>query len=194
MRARDAMPAVKLFAALGLGLGLPASAAADAYTLDPDHCFVVFRIKHLGVSYTYGRFNGISGTVALDDQNPEKSSLAVEIKADSVDTHNEKRDKHLKSPDFFNVSEFPIIAFKSTSVKKSGDEYEVTGDLTLHGVTKSVTIPFERTGSGQGMKGEERAGGEAELTVKRSDYGMTYMLDKVGDEVLLKVSLEGIRQ
>lgn len=195
MRANGVRRVRATLAGLGLMAALASPAAADTYKIDGVHSVVLFRIKHMNVSYTYGRFNDVAGSVTLDDPDPAKSALAIEIKADSVDTHNEKRDKHLRSPDFFNAKEFPAITFKSTAVRKTGDDaYEVTGDLSLHGVTKSVTIPFKRTGTGPGMQGETRAGGEAVFTVKRSDYGMSYMLNAVGDEVTLTVSLEGVKE
>src|SRR3954454_2565602 len=108
--------------------------AADTYQLDPVHSSVLFKVRHLNVTDFYGRFNDLSGTVTFDEAGPANNSVQLQIKADSLDTHNEKRDQHLKSPDFFNVKQFPAIAFKSTKVEKLADNsYKVTGNLTLHG-------------------------------------------------------------
>src|SRR5947209_1273931 len=143
------------------GLSSPA-AAADTYQLDPTHASVFFRVKHLGVSYCYGRFNDLAGSLVLDEQNPANNSLQVQVKADTVDTNNAKRDQHLKGPDFFNVREFPVISFKSRQVKPvSPQAYEVTGDLTLHGVTRTITVQLQRVGSGRDPRGGYRTGFES---------------------------------
>lgn len=190
MNLRISLAALALFGALSL----PAN-AADTYTLDPAHSTVTFRIKHLNVSYFYGRFNDISGAMIVDEADPSKSSVELSIKADSVYTNNEKRDQHLKSPDFFNTAQFPALSFKSTSVAKKGETtYAVTGDLSVHGVTKSITVDFERTGTGKDPWGNTRTGAEAIFTIKRSDYGMTFMPDGLGEEVKLMVSLEGTKK
>ena len=117
------------------------------------------------------------------------------MKVESIDTHNAKRDQHLKSPDFFNAKQFPAITFKSKQVKKSSkDTYEVTGDLTIHGVTRPVTVKVTNTGSGKDPMGANRIGFETIFTIKRSDFGMKFMLGPVSDEIRLIVSIEGIRQ
>ena len=167
--------------------------AADSYQVDPIHSSMVFRVKHMGATNFYGRFNNITGSFTLDD-DPSKNSFQVQIQTESVDTAVKKRDDHLKSPDFFNTKQFPTITFKSTQVKKAGgDALDVTGDLTLHGVTKSVTAKVTKTGTGK-FGGRSLAGVEANLTIKRSDFGMNFMLEGIGDEVRITVSLEGGRQ
>jgi polyisoprenoid-binding protein YceI len=173
----------------------PAQAKAQTYKIDPVHSSVVFRIKHLDITYFYGRFNEVGGTVVLNEADPAACAIEAEVKVESLDTHNADRDKHLKSPAFFDVEKNPLIAFKSTGFKKTGEQtYEVQGNLTLHGVTKPLTVKLERTGAGPGMKGEFRAGFETEFTVKRTEFGMTSLVGPVGDEVRLTVSLETIRQ
>jgi polyisoprenoid-binding protein YceI len=168
---------------------------AETYQVDPVHSSNTFRIKHMNVAYFHGRFNDMAGTFVFDDADPAKCSFDVQVKVDSVDTNNAGRDKHLKSAELFDAEKFPQITFKSTSVKKAGDQtYDVTGDLTLHGVTKPITVKIERTGAGPGMKGEYRSGCETTFEIKRSDYGMKAMIGPLGDEVHLTVSLEGIRQ
>lgn len=168
---------------------------ADTYQIDPVHSSVLFKVRHLGVADFYGRFNEISGTVNFDKASPAKSSITAEVKVESVDTHNEKRNQHLKSPDFFNAKEFPVISFKSTKVEPAGaDAFKVTGDFTLHGVTKSITFTFHKGGEGKGMQGEVRSGGGGEITIKRSDYGMNFMMNGLGDEIGIILSLEGVKQ
>jgi polyisoprenoid-binding protein YceI len=154
----------------------------------------MFKIKHLGVSYAFGRFDDF--TVALEsDAKGDLSSVAWDVKTDSVDTGQAKRDQHLKSPDFFNAGQFDTISFKSTAVKAlDKDTMDVTGDLTLHGVTKSITAKVTKVGSGKGMRGEELAGYESTFTLKRSDYGMAGMVGPVGDEVTITVATEAAKQ
>lgn len=170
--------------------------AADDYAIDPDHSMVQFRVKHLGISYTLGRFNAPTGKMHIDEANPTKSSIEVSVKVADVDTNNAKRDAHIKGPDFFNGKMFPKISFKSTSVKKTADnEFEVKGDLTLHGVTKTVTVKAEKVGAGKDPWGGYRAGYYLKLTIKRSDYKMNFMQgpSAIGDEIKLEISIEGIR-
>jgi polyisoprenoid-binding protein YceI len=170
---------------------------ADTYKIDPVHATAIFRISHLGSSFVYGRFDDVEGTFTVDEKAPANVSFDVSIKADSVDTNSAARDKHLKSADFFSVNEFPALTFKSTGVKSAGEkQYEVTGDLTIHGVTKSVTAKVEFVGTADGtqMKMGFRAGYEAHLTIKRSDFGMDKLVGAVGDEVQLTVSMEGVKQ
>ena len=168
--------------------------ATGTYDVDAVHSSVVFRIKHLNTAYFYGRFNEIAGTIVLDDADPARGSFDVQVKVASVDTANADRDKHLKSPDFFDAEQFPLITFRSRSVKKVGETtLEVAGDLTLHGVTKPLTVKIERTGSGTGMRGEFRCGWETVFEIKRSDFGMTKLIGPVGDDVRLMVSVEGVR-
>jgi polyisoprenoid-binding protein YceI len=203
MNTRSVLQSLGIVAGLGLCLALsrpatpgpaphPLSSAADTYTIDPVHSSVTFRVKHLGVSYSFGRFDEIAGSFTLDAEKAENSKVSVEVKTGSVDTGNGKRDAHLKSPDFFDAKQFPTATFTSTSVKSAGDKkYSVTGDLALHGVTKPITIEMELVGRGEGMRGEQLAGVFGTVTLKRSDFGINYMPDGLGDDVLLTVSFEG---
>jgi polyisoprenoid-binding protein YceI len=182
-------------ATAGLGVtSKPADAAADGYAIDPAHSFVLFRIKHLDIGYVYGRFNEFSGNLNLDESNAQTSSVAVEVKAASVDTGVKQRDDHLRTPDFFDVAQFPTISFKSTAVKKAGDTlFDVTGDLSLHGVTKSVTVRMEKTGAGKDPWGKFRVGFEGTLELKRSDYGMKGVQDMVADALRLTLAFEATK-
>jgi polyisoprenoid-binding protein YceI len=169
--------------------------AAETYKLDPMHTSIVFRVKHLGVAYVYGRFNGPSGTFVFDETSPSKSAIEMQAETNNVDTAVEKRDTHLKSPDFFNTGEYPTVSFKSKSVKKLNEAvYEVSGDLTLLGKTRPITVEVNATGAGKDPWGNFRRGFETSFSIKRSDFGMTFMMGGVSDEVNLTVSVEGIRQ
>jgi polyisoprenoid-binding protein YceI len=169
-------------------------AAADSYKVDAGHSSIVFRIKHLNISNFYGNFRDFSGTFTADPDTGEVASLSVEVKATSVDTGIDGRDKHLRSPDFFNVDQFPTASFTSTEVKKSGEgKFEATGEFTLCGVTKTVTVPVEFTGAGKDPRGGNRAGVEAVFDFSRDDYGITYMPDGLSKQVRLIVSLSGVK-
>lgn len=168
---------------------------SKTYNIDTVHSAVLFRAKHLGVSYNYGRFNEFSGSITMDETDISKSSIELEVKAASVDTANNKRDQHLRSPDFFNAKQFPVITFKSTKVSsKPGQEnmLEVTGDFYLHGVKKSITVDVEITGEGKSRKGEALIGFETTFTIKRSEYGMNFELKGISDEIRITVSVEAI--
>ena len=168
--------------------------AADTFKVDPVHSFVLFSVQHLGIANTYGRFNDISGTVVFDKDNPSKSSVELSVPIESLDTHNSLRDRSLKSPDFFNAKQFPTMTFKSTQVEGSGDTLKVSGDLTIRGVTKPLTVDFKKGGEGKGVFGEMRGGGETRFTIKRSDFGMNFQQGAVGDEVSIILSLEGVKK
>lgn len=177
-------------AALAPRAEAPAAAPAE-YAVDGVHSFVVFRCKHNNAAYAYGMFHQVSGSVAFDAASPESSSLTVEVKTDSVSTGQEKRDGHLRKPDFFSSSEFPTSTFKSTAWKKTGENtFDVTGDFTLRGVTKQVTAKVEKTGESKGQGGKELIGFEGTLTINRMDYGVKYGPGALGDEVRLTLSIE----
>ena len=184
-------------AVVGLG-ALPsavARASANEYEVDARHSSVIFRVKHIGVSYFYGRFNEIKGSFTFDEAVPTSLVLDLEIKIASIDTNDKKRDAHLKGPDFFHGKQYKTITFKSTKVEQGeGKTYRVTGDLTLRGVTKSITVDVVHVGSGSDRRGRNLAGFETSFTIKRSDFGMDYMVGGLGDDIRIIVSLEGVRQ
>ena len=170
--------------------------AADTYEIDAAHSMIIFRAKHNGVSYNYGRFNEFTGKITMD-ADASNNMVEFEVKAASVDTGNEKRDQHLRSSDFFSAKQFPVITFKSTKVSaKEGKEdvLEVTGDLELHGVKKSVTVDVEITGRGQGRQGESLIGFESTFTIQRSEFGMTYGMGSVSDDIRITVSIEAAQK
>ena len=196
MKRQSFFVAIAIFMVLGvLAVFSHPAAATETYQVDPVHSAAVFRIKHLGITYLYGRFNDLSGTLKIDDKTPANSVVEVYAKTKSIDTFNSERDNHLRSPDFFDAKKFDIISFKSKSFTKvSIDVYEVTGDLALHGVTRPLTVKVQRTGSGKDPWGGFRIGYETTFTIKRSDFGMSFMMEGVGDEVRIILSIEGIRQ
>jgi len=182
-----------LVALVGLSLGTtaaPARAAAEVYNVDPVHSYVLFKVKHMDIAYAYGRFNEFSGKISWDAANPAASTISVEVKTASVDTGNKDRDGHLTNPDFFNAAQFPTMTFKSTAVKKvDATHLEVTGDLSLHGKTKSVTFAVEHAGPITHPRAGTVAGFHAEFPIKRSDFGVGKP-EGLGDEVRLTLSLE----
>ncbi|MET0961679.1 MAG: YceI family protein [Noviherbaspirillum sp.] len=182
-------------AAVLLAAGPAAAAPAGAYKIDPVHSVAYFEVGHAGgISRFMGRFNDISGELVVD--TPEKSRIKVDVKVDSVDTRSEGLDKHLKSPDFFNAVQFPMLSFASTAVTlNSAGEGTVAGNLTLHGVTKPVTFKLKEIGAGPGPKGDARVGYTASSTIKRSDFGIAYGIPKAAtDEVDLRINIEAIKQ
>lgn len=180
-----------------LALALPAlaSAAPVVYKVDPDHSSVSFSIRHF-VSNVQGRFKDFDGTIKYDKQNPTASSVEFTAQVASIDTDNKDRDNHLKSPDFFDAAKFPTMTFTSTSVKaKDANTLDVTGNLTIHGMTKTVTIPVSVLGT-VATKGGEKAGFESNFTIDRKDYGVQWnrVLDTggtmLGNDVKIAVSVE----
>jgi polyisoprenoid-binding protein YceI len=167
---------------------------AETYAIDPVHSTVLFRISHAGVSNFYGRFNDVAGSFTVAEGGT--GSVTVTIPVAGVDTNNKQRDDHLKSTSFFSAEEFPEITFKSDALKHmGGNKYEAKGTLTLHGVSKEVTVAVERIGTKDtGKMMGYRTGFEGVVTIKRSDFGMKYGLDMIGDEVRLILDVEGQRQ
>ena len=174
------------------------SARAETFLIDNSHTSVIFGVSHLGYSFTYGRFNRVQGGFNLDRTNPAASKFQLVIDASSIDSNDAKRDEHLKGPDFFNVKQFPSITFESTGIviekTEQGEFYNMTGNFTIHGKTKQVTLPVQKLGEGKGPYGKYRAGFLCRTKFLRSDFGMTNMIPNVGDEIAVTVSFEGLRQ
>ena len=169
--------------------------AADTYQVDPEHSTLIFRVKHLGAGWAYGRINQPTGSVTIDGQNPANSTFQIEADAAKIDTANAKRDDHLRGPDFFSAKQFPKLSFKSTGVSKAGDDkYAVAGDLTIRGVTRPVTVELQHVGTVDDRGGGKRTGFEGTFTIKRSDFGVNYMPEGLGDEVRVIVSFEATRR
>ena len=184
-------------AALSALVALPMTvqAAPVAYKLDPAHTAVVFIVDHLGFSKAVGSFNTVAGELSFDKDAADKSSLSVTIDTASVDTNHAKRDEHLKSPDFFNVKEFPKMTFKSTKIEKTGDKTgKLHGDLTLLGVTKPVVldVTFNKDGVSPASK-LDTVGFSARGTIKRSDFGMKYGVPNIGDDIQIIIESEAVK-
>ncbi|HEX5338720.1 MAG TPA: YceI family protein [Gallionella sp.] len=178
-----------------LAISLPFSAlAADSYTVDPTHTYPHFSVSHLGFSVMQGRFDKTSGKITLD-RAAKSGSVEIAIDAASVSTGFAKRDDHLRSPDFFNVAEFPTATYKSSAVKFKGDvPASVEGNLTLLGVTKPVTLTIDAFNCGTNpMSKKDECGAAASAKIKRSDFGMKFALPNVGDDIKLVFEIEAIK-
>jgi polyisoprenoid-binding protein YceI len=173
----------------------PAAAMSgpQVFAIDDVHSMALFRVHHLGAGQFWGRFNEVSGNFTFEQGKAEGLKFDVTIKTESVDSGNADLDKHLRSPDFFSTKDFPAMTFKSTKATKTGEStYDVMGELTMHGVTKPVTAKVEFCGMRDMGRGP-KAGFEATFTVKRSEFGVNYGVEKgaIGDDVKVIVGLEG---
>ncbi len=189
-----------LVSALTCGaIGLSAPAVADDYVIDTRgaHAFIQFRIKHLGYSWLYGRFNEFEGEFTFDENRPSKNKVIVDIDVTSLDSMHAERDKHLRGKKYLNTEKFPTAKFVSTKYVPTGDKTaNLQGNLTLHGTTKPVTISVEHIGGGNDPWGGYRNGFEGTLTINPADYGMqlTKSLGPSASEVELFLTVEGIRK
>jgi polyisoprenoid-binding protein YceI len=169
--------------------------AADTYVFDKAHSSIGFQVRHL-FSNVLGKFDDFTGTIQFDEANPDQSSVEVTIKTASIDTGVEMRDKDLRSTNFFDSEKFPEITFKSKSVKKTGENtFDVTGDLTMHGVSKEIVLKVELIGKGAGPKNSVVSGWDAATALKRSDYGLAWNkviegTQVVGDDVKIELHVE----
>ena len=183
-----------------LGL-LPLSAEAETarWTIDPDHSVIEFRVAHMVVSKTSGRFLDYQGFVEMDADAKTFKTIEATIKAESINTNQDKRDAHLRNPDFLDVNQFPTITYKMKNYQKQGDSYSVVGELTLHGLTKSVTLNVTFNGMAKDPWGNTRAGFSADGKLNRKDFGMVWnkTLDTgglvVGDEIQIHLDIECIK-
>lgn len=203
-RFNRSMTGLALLAALAFP-ALPVAAAdayhiqtgnpAGNYQIDPVHSMVSFTVGHLGVSELVGRFDTISGSFSLDSANSDQARVSVQIPINSLDTNFAQRNKDLLGPDYFNATQFPTMSFTSTKVQwQSRNAGLLTGNLTLHGVTRPVTFNIRRIGAGPDPWGGYRSGYVATTTIKRSDFGMNYMLNGISDSILVQLNIEGKRQ
>ena len=177
-----------------------AAAAGTIWSIDPSQSTIGFSIKHMAFATVHGRFGGFRGTIRFDDDRPQDASVEVHIDAASIDTGISKRDAHLRSADFFDVAAYPTIAFRSTHVEPvsplRGDRWLLVGDLTMHGVTRSVELAVELTGGGPGLWDVEVASFAATATISRKDFGigLNLPLEKgelaIGDEVKVVIDVQ----
>ncbi|KRW61576.1 YceI family protein [Pseudomonas sp. TTU2014-080ASC] len=189
----------KTLVALALGTALAGAGQAMAadYAIDKpgQHAFVNFKISHLGYSWLYGTFKDFDGSFSFDATKPEESKVNVTLNTSSLDTNHAERDKHLRSADFLNVSKHPTATFSSTAVKSTGEgTADITGDLTLNGVTKPVVIEAKFLGEGKDPWGGYRAGFEGSTKLKLKDFNIEKDLGPASQEVELIISVEGIRK
>ncbi|MEE2776009.1 MAG: YceI family protein [Acidobacteriota bacterium] len=173
---------------------LPSIVAAASYEIDGIHSTLIFRAKRMGTVYVYGRFNDVSGSIDIPGDDLGSGKVMIEVKTASVDSGNERRDNHLRSPDFLNATELPLMTFESTKVTKTGaDTLDVLGKLSLHGVTKEVTIPMERVGSGKDPRsGASLIGFDGSFSLKRSDFSMAFMQGPIGDQIDIRIAIHGV--
>jgi polyisoprenoid-binding protein YceI len=191
---RQLVRSAALFAS-ALVASVSLAAEGGAFGVDKVHSMVVFKIGHMGVANFYGVIHAPEGSYLLDAANPSASKLEIKVPVENLDSGNEARDKHLKGPDFFDSKQNPDLTFVGKSFNKTGDKtFDVTGDLTLRGVTKPVTAKIVVIGEGPTKQGY-KSGFEATFTIKRSEFGMTKYLEEnaIGDEVAITVSIEGKR-
>jgi polyisoprenoid-binding protein YceI len=166
-----------------------------AFAVDKVHSTVVFRVQRVNGAPFYGTFTEIDGSLVINHDDPTKSSINVTIPVGSVDSNNAGRDKHLKNADFFSAEEFPNATFKSTKFTKTGEkQYDVTGDFTLRGTTKPITIKVKETGTGPARGGGTQIGLDVQFSFKRSEFGVNYGLQALSDEITMMVGLEGVKK
>ncbi|MBI3821890.1 MAG: YceI family protein [Planctomycetes bacterium] len=171
---------------------LAPAARAQTYNVDLAHSSITFMIQHLGISFVHGRFNDFSGKFTVD-KDAAKSSFEMTIKADSVDTNQKKRDEHLRSDTFFDAKKYPDMTFKSTKVEPIDGGYKVTGDFTMHGVTKSVTFDL-KGGKTVEMKGVQRTGFSTAFILRRADFGISALPDGIANDVNIFIGFEGTKK
>jgi polyisoprenoid-binding protein YceI len=182
-----------LLGALTLGPVGAATTTPGSYKIDPAHTSVSFSVNHLGISTLAGRFNSVEGDITL--AHKDGSSIEVSIETASVDTNHEKRDEHLRGPDFFNAKQYPVMKFSASKIDFSGDKSErIKGELSLHGKTKPVMLTVEPIGAGDDPWGGYRAGYKATTVIKRSDFGMDFMPGGFGDDISVTLNIEAIKQ
>ncbi|KLN60335.1 hypothetical protein WH96_13820 [Kiloniella spongiae] len=180
-------------AALAMSLSVSMANAAK-YDIDPTHSFINFKTKHLGFSWLSGTFNKISGTVDFDAAGGADQKVNLTIDTTSLDTNHAERDKHLRSPDFFDVEKYPTATFVSTGYSGDANGGKLSGDLTLHGVTKNISFDVTKIGEGDDPWGGYRAGFEGSYTLKRKDFGMDFNLGPAAEEVQIDLFVEAIKK
>lgn len=181
-------------ALLGIAIiaGFAGSASAEKYILDKPHTQIIFKVNHMGFSHSFGKFTDYNGVINYDEADPAKSNADVTIQTASLDLDDDKWNEHMKSKDFFDVEKFPTMTFKSTGIEKTGDKTaNITGDLTLLGVTKPVTLAVQQNNMGKHpMKDIKASGFSANGKIKRSDFGMKGGIPMVSDDVDIIIEVE----
>jgi len=183
-------------------IAAPLAASADTWQIDPVHTTVGFSVRHMTISTVRGQFNKVAGTITANDNDPATAAIEATIDTASIDTHSPDRDSDLKSANFLDVAKYPTMTFKSKKIEAAGPgKYNVVGDLTLHGVTKEVTLAVEATGAPiKDPWGNMRAGATATTTISRKDFGLTWnkMIEAggavVGDAVAVEIDVEAVKK
>ncbi|WP_242393942.1 YceI family protein [Anaeromyxobacter oryzisoli] len=174
-------------------------ATTNTWNIDVSHSAIHFWVRHMVISKVHGRFAKWSGAIQLDEADLTRSSVEVKVDAASIDTQVADRDTHLKSPDFLDVAKYPELTYRSRKIEKAGDGYRVTGDLTLHGVTREVVLDAEFAGTGKDPWGNQRAGFSAKAALDRRDFGLVWnaALETggvlVGEKVEITIELEAVK-
>jgi polyisoprenoid-binding protein YceI len=173
----------------------------STWQIDPKHSLVEFSVRHMMITTVKGRFSDVKGTITLDDADITRSSVEAEIDVDTIDTREEQRDGHLRSPDFFDIANHTAITFKSTRVERAGsDRLRVTGDLTVRGVTRQVVLDTEIAGRGKSPFGTEVIGFSAQTNINRKDFGLNWNVAleaggfMVSDSVKISLEIEAVKQ
>jgi len=192
---------LSLLVACVAALGIASAAHADTWNIDPAHTMVEFSVRHMMISNVKGVFRKTTGTITANGTDPNSVQIDATIDASSIDTRVEKRDNHLKSDAFLDVARYPTITFKSTKVEADGpDKWKVTGDLTLHGVTKPVVLEVSNTAPIKDPYGKTRAGASATTTINRKDFGVSFNQPMeaggvlIGDDVAITIEVEAVKQ
>ncbi|RKX24187.1 MAG: hypothetical protein DRP46_13625 [Candidatus Zixiibacteriota bacterium] len=191
---------VIVFSLLAVIMAAGAVFSADKYSIDLSHSYAGFSVRHLVITNVKGNFASFSGEITFDENDTIKSSANVIIDIASINTSNADRDKHLRSTDFFDVEKYPEMTFVSTGVEKDGDDMILNGRLTMHGITKDISIPFELLGKVTDPWGKERIAFEGETKLSRKEYGMTWSKTIetggliVGDEIKIELQIEAVKK
>ena len=193
-----AAPVQTVSAAPQAGAASKAKIVTGTYTIEKPHTDIAFTVTHMGITKTHGSFTDYDGAITADGTNPEKSSVTFTIKAASINTGDTGRDGHLKSKDFFDVDKYPTITFKSTKIVKTAVGFVAIGDFTMHGVTKTIRLPFAVTGPQTGMDKKTHIGVDSTLVIDRKEYGLTWNAviegtKAVGDDVTITISMDLVK-
>ena len=192
MKPRQRSPAALLATIVCTGLLWPGLIAAETFKIDPDHSFFMFRATRFSVANVYGRFNEFKGTLEIEGDDFESGSIEIEIRTRSVDTGNSERDDHLRGPDFLNSKQIPVMTFKSDSIRFiSNSRFSAAGKMTLLGVTKPVEAEVDLVGLTQ-SQGTKMIGFDGAFTIKRSDFGMSFMVGPLSDEIEIHFAIQAL--
>lgn len=186
---------ISIFLTTAMLLSVSAFAQSQSWKIDPNHTAAQFSVRHMGISTVRGAFTKVSGTADYDPASPAKASVEVTIEAASVDTRVEMRDNDLRSPNYFDVAKFPTITFKSKSAQAAGEgKLKLVGDLTIHGVTKEVTLDVEGPSKPfNDPRGNTHVGASASTTIKRTDFGVGSSNPMVGEDITITIDVELVR-